>query len=85
MFLYKNVNVILGCSFMTMFIAACSGHGHWDGHECHCERGWTGNVCDSKFQVNIKMKYIENTRLVLNIAQVYPARLRKSKNTRLAE
>ena len=30
-------------------------------------------------------KYIENTRLVLNIAQVYPARLRKSKITRLAE
>jgi len=28
---------------------------------------------------------IENTRLVLNIAQVYPARLRKSKITRLAE
>jgi len=32
-----------------------------------------------------KDKYIENTRLVLNIAQVYPARLRKSKITRLAE
>ena len=29
--------------------------------------------------------YIENTRLVLNIAQVYPASLRKSKITRLAE
>ena len=32
-----------------------------------------------------KIKKIENTRLVLNIAQVYPARLRKSKITRLAK
>ena len=28
---------------------------------------------------------IENTRLVLNIAQVYPARLRRYTTTRLAE
>jgi len=33
----------------------------------------------------VVIEYIENTRLVLNIAQVYPARLRKSKTTRLAE
>jgi len=35
--------------------------------------------------LRFQIKYIENTRLVLNIAQVYPARLRKSKITRLAE
>jgi len=30
-------------------------------------------------------QYKENTRLVLNIAHVYPARLRKSETTRFAE
>jgi len=34
---------------------------------------------------NISYSDIENTRLVLNIVQVYPERLRKSKITRLAE
>jgi len=36
------------------------------------------------FTETVRDEYIENTRLVLNIAQVYPARLRKSKITRLA-
>ena len=40
---------------------------------------------DKRRQIKKGRKYIENTRLVLNIAQVYPARLRKSQITRLAE
>jgi len=39
----------------------------------------------NKFFNFMPLKHIENTRLVLNIAQVYPARLRKSKIMRLAE
>jgi len=36
-----------------------------------------------KCKVVVFSEHIDNTRLVLNIAQVYPARLRKSKITRL--
>jgi len=46
---------------------------------------FTKELVQYTFIRNSGYKEIENTRLVLNIAQVYPARLRKSKITRLAE
>jgi len=42
--------------------------------------GWTDGVRHTYHR-----RHIENTRLVLNRAQVYPARLRKSKIMSLAE
>ena len=43
----------------------------------------TSNAISSVLSIRLINLYIENTRLVLNIAQVYPVRLRKSKITRL--
>jgi len=44
----------------------------------------TGNLVIFNSLMPIIIYYIENTKLVLNIAQVHPARLRKSKIMRLA-
>jgi len=53
-----------------------------DKNVCHTNTDQLGHRDIFQYAEEIIL-YIENTRLVLNIAQVYPARLRKSKLTRL--